>query len=79
MGMISDGDYNKAKAILVKAGSKTAGKSHEKHTQGKGSPEDHGKGLLREARDEFKQGTPEATKVRAACVEAAKVMSISSW
>lgn len=51
---IADNDYNRARAILVQAGSNTAGKSHDKHTQGKGSPDSHGQDLLREARDEFR-------------------------
>ena len=52
---ISDHDYNKARDILIDAGSETAGKSHPKHTDGAGSPDDHGKDLLREARDEFRE------------------------
>ena len=51
---ISDNDYNRARAILVQAGSASADKSHDKHTQGKGSPDSHGQDLLREARDEFR-------------------------
>ena len=51
---ISDADYNRARAILVQAGSATASKSHDKHTQGSGSKDSDGQGLLREARDEFR-------------------------
>ena len=51
---ISDNDYNRARAILVQAGSKTASKSHDKHTQGAGSNDSDGQSLLREARDEFR-------------------------
>jgi len=51
---ISDNNYNRARAILAAAGSKTANASHEKHTQGAGSPLGHGQSLLREARDEFR-------------------------
>jgi hypothetical protein len=41
--MLHDHDYNAARKTLVDAGSKTAHKSHDKHTQGKGPPEEHGK------------------------------------
>ncbi|QBC29453.1 hypothetical protein U737_22440 [Methylomonas sp. LW13] len=51
--MIKDRDYNLAKAKLVANGSVTAAKSHNKHTQGKGSPEGHGRSLLREAQGEW--------------------------
>lgn len=50
--MIKDDDYNKARALLVKAGSKSAEKSHMKHTGKKGSPDGHGKSLIDEAREE---------------------------
>jgi len=77
---ISDDAYNKARDILVKAGSQTAQKSHMKHTQGKGSPEAHGVALLKEARDEF-NGMPDPAKTtgRAAVVKAAQQMSITKW
>jgi hypothetical protein len=52
---ISDANYNRARGILVAAGSRTAAASHEKHTQGTGSPDGHGQQLLREARDEFRR------------------------
>lgn len=51
---ISDHNYNAARTILVNAGSKSANASHPKHTGGAGSPDGHGKDLLREARDEFR-------------------------
>ncbi len=50
---IKDDDYNQAKAILVQAGSKSASKSHDKHTNKKGSPDKHGEDLLKEAQDEW--------------------------
>ena len=50
---ISDRRYNRAKAILSQAGSNTAAASHNKHTQGKGSPDGHGRNLIAEARAEF--------------------------
>jgi len=77
---ISDDDYNKARDILVKAGSETAKKSHMKHTNGKGSPTDHGLSLLREARDEFnKVEQQKMTAGRAAVVKAAAQMGITKW
>jgi hypothetical protein len=77
---ISDEAYNKASAILVKAGSQTAQKSHEKHTQGKGSPDGHGQALLREARDEFNgMPDPQKTAGRGAVVKAAQEMNIKNW
>lgn len=80
MASISDEDYNKARAILAKAGSKSAAKSHEKHTQGKGSPQTHGTQLLQEARDEFNTFPEAKMKTgRAAVVQAAKVMGIARW
>jgi hypothetical protein len=51
---ISDYNYNTARTILINAGSQTANASHPKHTGGAGSPDGHGKSLLREARDEFR-------------------------
>lgn len=53
MGRIKDKDYNMAKETLELAGSKSAEKSHKKHTNKKGSPEDHGVSLLQEAQSEF--------------------------
>ena len=87
MGRISDGDYNAAKAILEKAGSMTAKKSHKKHGNASGSPEEHGKSLLAEARDEF-QGTDKGGKVHKAGMtkahydavhSAAKKMGVTRW
>ena len=49
---IKDANYNKAKVLLEKAGSKSAKKSHPKHTGKKGSPDRHGKQLIDEARAE---------------------------
>lgn len=84
---IADNDYNRARAILVQAGSKTAGKSHDKHTQGKGSPDSHGQDLLRGARDEFRgtdAGQPglQAGMTTAhynAIHNAAQQMGITNW
>jgi hypothetical protein len=77
---ISDEAYKKARAILIKAGSQTAQKSHEKHTQGKGSPDGHGQALLREARDEFNgMPDPQKTAGRAAVVKAAQEMNVKNW
>ena len=87
--MLADHKYNGAKSTLVKAGSKSAEKSHDKHTQGKGSPEEHGKQLLRESRDEFREsdkGLPEEHKKsgmshdhHAAIHKAAGEMRITEW
>ena len=52
--MISDDQYNQARNTLVAVGSKSAKASHVKHTQGKGSPDGHGKALLMEAIQEFR-------------------------
>jgi hypothetical protein len=84
---ISDNDYNQARDILIAAGSKTAEKSHPKHTGGKGSPVAHGQDLLREARDEFRQkdqGQPnlDSGMTRAhydAIHAAARQMNIEEW
>jgi hypothetical protein len=77
---VADDDYNKARDVLITAGSQTAQKSHTKHTQGKGSPEGHGQALLREARDEFNgMQDPQKTAGRAAVVKAAKQMKIEKW
>ncbi len=51
---ISDYSYNKARKILIEAGSYTAKASHPAHTQGNGSPDGHGRSLLQEARNEFR-------------------------
>jgi hypothetical protein len=84
---ISDNDYNTARDILAKAGSNTAAASHVKHTQGQGSPEHHGKQLLREARDEFRgkdHGQPNLQSGMTAAHyqainRAAKQMGITNW
>lgn len=52
---LKDNDYNKARKTLIDAGSKSAEKSHEKHTQKNDSPIEHGVSLLQEARDEFRK------------------------
>ena len=53
---IKDKDYNNARAILVANGSMTASKSHTKHAGKRGSPDGHGRSLLREAADEWGLG-----------------------
>ena len=81
MATIKSDAYNKAKALLTKAGSVTASKSHVKHGTDGTCPADHGKAMLQEARDEFNKLTDENKKKagRAAVVEAAKLMGIASW
>ena len=84
---ISDNDYNRARAILAQAGSNTASKSHDKHTQGAGSPDSHGQDLLREARDEFRgtdagQGGLQSGMTQGhynAVHQAAQRMGIDQW
>ncbi|MFH1374409.1 MAG: hypothetical protein ABII79_11495 [bacterium] len=86
---ISDADYNQARGILARAGSMTARNSHEKHTQGNGSPIGHGQALLREARDEFlrmdngsanlRQGTGMTVAHYNAIHDAARVMAVQTW
>lgn len=51
---IKDNAYNSAREILINAGSKSAEKSHVKHTNGKDSPDAHGHSLLNEALLEFR-------------------------
>ena len=83
---ISDGKYDKARDILIGAGSNTARASHRKHTQG-GSPDDHGRQLLVEARDEFRRGDPGLDSLHsgmsqrhyAAIHSAADEMGIDRW
>jgi hypothetical protein len=85
--MISDTAYNRARAILIDAGSKTAEKSHPKHTQGKGSPLFHGQNLLQEARDEFRLSDAGGGNLRSgmtpvhynAVHDAAREMRIINW
>jgi hypothetical protein len=55
--MIKDKDYNRARSMLVAAGSMSAQKSHLKHTQGRGSPDGHGRSLLNEASAEWPNPT----------------------
>ena len=61
---IKDKDYNKAKALLEAAGSKSAEKSHPKHTGSKGSPDSHGRSLYAEAQQDF-GGQPTAAQLEA--------------
>ncbi|WP_438712345.1 hypothetical protein ACSTS3_08150 [Aquimarina muelleri] len=61
---IKDKDYNKAKALLEGAGSKSAEKSHPKHTGSKGSPDGHGRSLYNEAQQDF-GGQPTAAQLEA--------------
>jgi hypothetical protein len=76
---ISDDDYNTARAILVQAGSRSAGVSHIKHTGGKGSPESHGKDLLREAYNEFNASGTITDNQKTAILRAAKKMDLDDW
>lgn len=84
---ISDHNYNTAKAILTQAGSNSAAASHNKHTQGKGSPLAHGRSLLAEARDEFRrldagQGNLQSDMTVAhynAVHAAARQMNVTVW
>lgn len=52
---IKDKDYNAAKAILTKAGSKSAAKTHSSHTGGSDRPDDHGQDLVDECTKEFQK------------------------
>ena len=84
---ISDGDYNAARDLLVKAGSKSAEKSHRKHGNKNGSPMDHGKKLLQEARDEFRKldygqlalVSQMTNRHHKAIHDAARKMGVTSW
>ena len=84
---ISDNSYNAARNILAQAGSHTAGASHPKHTQGKGSPDSHGQELLREARDEFRTADAKQPNLKSGMTEAhynsihkaAEEMGITNW
>lgn len=53
---IKDKQYNDARATLKANSSMTASKSHPKHAGKKGSPDSHGRSLLREAQDEWGSG-----------------------
>jgi hypothetical protein len=76
---ISTHQYNTARNRLIAAGSKTAEKSHPKHG-GDRFPDDHGIGLLREARDEFNDlAEPMRSQKRAVVVVAAGDMGIDNW
>jgi hypothetical protein len=78
--------YNSAKAGLTRAGAASAGKSHVQHKTDT-VPDDYGKQLLRECRDEFRKadkGKPdlqsEMTAVHYKAIhDAATLMGISSW
>lgn len=52
---IKDRDYNTAKAILTRAGSKSAAKTHSSHTGGKDRPDGHGQDLVDECTKEFQK------------------------
>ncbi len=61
---IKDKAYNDAKAILTKAGSKSAAKTHTSHTGGQDRPDGHGQDLVDECTKEFQKmdkGTPVGT------------------
>ncbi|OPY76890.1 MAG: hypothetical protein A4E65_03040 [Syntrophorhabdus sp. PtaU1.Bin153] len=74
---ISEHSYKRARAILVQAGSKSAGKGHDPHGGGGGVPEQWGRNLLREAQDEF--GTNMTQAQADALRRAAKEMGITEW
>ena len=73
--VIKDADYNAARGILITAGSKSAEKSHVKHTGKAGSPDGHGTARLHEATTEF-GATPTAAQTKA-LAKAAKKMGIA--
>jgi hypothetical protein len=83
---INPAKYNRAKEILKGAGSKSAGASHDKHNTDS-VPDDHGKQLLREARDEFRKNDKGKPGLKSdmlpahydAVHKAAGEMGISSW
>ncbi|MBV2154120.1 hypothetical protein [Kitasatospora sp. SUK 42] len=85
---IKTGDFNNARGILVKAGSKTAEKTHEAHGV-KDVPVSHGTSLLAEARDEFRaadRNLPAKDKKSDMSIahydaihKAAKTMGIDTW
>ncbi len=84
---ISDDNYNSARDILAKQGSNTASKSHRKHGTKGGSPESHGKDLLKEARDEFRLSAIGQKALKSGMIDrhhkavhdAARKMGVSSW
>lgn len=79
-------NYNTARNTLIQAGSKTAEKSHPAHGD-KDVPDGHGKELLREARDEFRETDKGNQNLKSemtqghydAVHKAATVMGISDW
>jgi hypothetical protein len=76
---ISTHAYNTARNILIASNSRTAAASHPKHG-GDRWPDDHGRSLLREARDEFNQlPEPVRSQKRAVVVIAAGLMGIERW
>ena len=86
MPNIKPDDYNSARSTLVLAGSKSAGKSHPKHNTDS-CPEEHGKSLLQEARDEFQESDKKGVIHRAgmtfhhydAIHKAATKMGVTKW
>jgi hypothetical protein len=84
---ISDSDYNAARSLLVTAGSDTARNSHVKHGTKGGSPMDHGKKLLQEARDEFRRQALGQKALKSGMIErhykaihdAARKMGVTGW
>lgn len=51
---ISDAEYNQARNTLIDAGSNSARASHPKHNTRGGSPDNHGRQLVSEAIQEFR-------------------------
>ena len=86
MAQIPIGKYNTAKAALTKAGSKSAAKSHTQHGA-KECPDEYGKQMLREARDEFRKADKGQAELKSEMTQAhydaihtaAKTMGISNW
>jgi hypothetical protein len=83
---VNPAKYNKARDILGTAGSMSAKKSHKKHDTDS-VPDDHGKSLLREARDEFRKTDKGKPGLKSdmlpahydAIHKAATEMGITSW
>lgn len=79
--------YNKARDDLVKAGSRTAAKSHPRHNKDGGIPDRYGQSLLSEARDDFREMDKGHEELKSgmtlahynAIHDAAKVMGIENW
>lgn len=86
MATIKADDYNRARAILVQAGSNSASKSHPKHGVDT-CPADHGVQLLREARDEFRGTDARQPNLQSGMTQAhynaihaaAAAMGIANW